>query len=974
MTFASPPPALPQQQHPELPGAIARLAWVGGTVVSLLVPMVFFAIGYQGEVAPLEVALQVGVQDISKHSRMLPGRSGAELRSPQELAESLAWLGDKTNIRLTGADKRLLAEKNHDLNPPLMTRTVTLDQGNRGIWRLELSRSLLPLLTVALLMLIPGLLFGFVTFLALKVVPMRAFHLALQEIAVRKTTEERLAKSLSIFSATLESTADGIFVTDVLGRAVVANQRFIDLWNLPGSASTGVADSETLFRLAEQLRDPQAFFTTQRDLAKHIDEDHGAVLELRDGRLFEWNSRPQYVDGSIVGRVSSFRDISERKRAESLLAAEKEVLEMVVCGTPLKVALEVLARHVEVLSGQMFCTILFRENSEDSDLMCATGPSLPRAVTEAMLDHGRAAVSEIFADVKKRGDLQEHGLSDEFSGVIENIGVNPAWAAYRNLLSKQDIQTCFAVSIRSSARQLLGLIVAHYRKSSDQPPHDRELIWVAAHLTSIAIERRQAEARLQVLAHYDALTLLPNRDLFRDRLNQALARAERHKGLVAVMFLDLDRFKTINDTLGHDSGDLLLREVSARLQQCVRVEDTVARLGGDEFTVILEQINKPEDAAIVAAKIVEALAPPILLSGQEAFVTPSIGVTIYPWDSANAENLLKNADTAMYRVKQEGGNGYRFFTPEMNSLAVGRLEMESGLRRAQEREEFAVYYQPKVDLATGVIIGAEALLRWKHPDRGIVSPGEFIPILEETGQIEQVGEWVLKTVCTQLRCWQDAAMPSLNVAVNLSGRQLQRNNLSATIAGILEETGLDPRFLELEVTESMLMHDPQYAVDMLMQIRAKGVVHIDVDDFGTGYSSLSYLKRFPIDALKLDKSFVDGLPHDEDDIAICRAVIALAHSLKLRVIAEGVENDAQLAFLRDNGCDVIQGYIVSRPLPADAFAQLVRERQQKPLWLAENFQPRSASIDHLHKSPLSRASRRTGGLSEKTIPSSPVSR
>ncbi|HLA41262.1 MAG TPA: PAS-domain containing protein, partial [Candidatus Glassbacteria bacterium] len=460
--------------------------------------------------------------------RMLPGRSGAELRSPQELAESLAWLGDKTNIRLTGADKRLLAEKNHDLNPPLMTRTVTLDQGNRGIWRLELSRSLLPLLTVALLMLIPGLLFGFVTFLALKVVPMRAFHLALQEIAVRKTTEERLAKSLSIFSATLESTADGIFVTDVLGRAVVANQRFIDLWNLPGSASTGVADSETLFRLAEQLRDPQAFFTTQRDLAKHIDEDHGAVLELRDGRLFEWNSRPQYVDGSIVGRVSSFRDISERKRAESLLAAEKEVLEMVVCGTPLKVALEVLARHVEVLSGQMFCTILFRESSEGSDLMCATGPSLPHAVTEAMLDHGRAAVSEIFADVKKRGDLQEHGLSDEFSGVIENIGVNPAWAAYRNLLSKQDIQTCFAVSIRSSARQLLGLIVAHYRKSSDQPPHDRELIWVAAHLTSIAIERRQAEARLQVLAHYDALTLLPNRDLFRDRLNQALARAERH--------------------------------------------------------------------------------------------------------------------------------------------------------------------------------------------------------------------------------------------------------------------------------------------------------------------------------------------------------------------------------------------------------------------------------------------------------------
>ncbi len=959
--MTSAPPA--HEAHPKLPRAIACLAWVGGTVVTLLVPLIFLAIGYQSEVAPLEAVLQLGVQGISKQSQIRAGSEVAELRSAQELAKSLAWLGDKTSIRITGAKNRILAEEDRGLSRPLMTRSATVDQGARGIWTLELSRSLLPLLIVVLLVFAPGLLLGLVTFFALKAVPMRAFHLALQEIAVRKTTEERLAKSLSIFSATLESTTDGIFVTDVHGRAVIANQRFVDLWNLPGSAGTGFADRETLVTLADQLRDPQAFLTTQKDLTKHIGIDHGAILELRDGRLFEWNSRPQYVDGNVAGRVSSFRDISQRKRAESLLAAEKEVLEMVVCGTPLRSALDVLARHVEVLSGQMFCAILFRENNEDSDLMCATGPSLPRAVTESILDLGQAALGAVFADLRKKGDLQEHGLSDEFSGVIENIEVNPAWAGYRDLLSKQGIQTCFAVSIRSSARHLLGLIVAHYRNSLDQSPHDRELIWVAAHLTSIAIERRQAEARLQVLAHYDALTLLPNRDLFRDRLNHALTRAERQKSLIAVMFLDLDRFKTINDTLGHDSGDILLREVSARLQRCVREEDTVARLGGDEFTVILEQINKPEDAATVAAKIIEALAPPILLSGHETFITPSIGVTIYPWDSAHAETLLKNADTAMYRVKQEGGNGYRFFTPEMNTLSAGRLEMESGLRRALEREEFVVYYQPKVNLASGAIIAAEALLRWKHPERGIISPCEFIPILEETGQIEQVGEWVLKTVCTQIRAWQDAKLPSLNVAVNLSARQLQRNNLSTTIAGILEETGLDPSFLELEVTESMLMHDPKYAVDMLMQIRAKGVVHIDVDDFGTGYSSLSYLKRFPIDALKLDKSFVDGLPHDEDDIAICRAVIALAHSLKLHVIAEGVENDEQLAFLRHNGCDVIQGYIVSPPVPAEAFAQLVREHQQNPRWFAEAGNPRAVLIDHPHKLAPSQAARRTGAPS-----------
>lgn len=936
MIFA--PPHAPHESHPGLPGAITRLAWSGGALIALLVPMTFLAVGYQSEGARLDATLQAGMRDISRLSSRYPDSTGVERDTPEALAESLVWREEQTRVRITGTERQLLAERNPALSSPVMTRTATLNLGRRGAWNLELSRSLLPLVIYAILTLPLGLLLGWITFMALKVVPRRALSLALQEISVRKATEERLAKSLSLFSATLESTADGIVVTDVSARVVVANQRFFDLWNLPRSIDIDGAGGETLTALAGKLRDPRAFVGLQKNLTLHIDRDHSAIFELRDGRLFEWNSRPQYVDRQVVGQVSSFRDISERKRAEVLLSAEKEVLEMVVSGAPLKMALGVLARHVEMISGPMFCTILFCEDGEDRNFICATGPSLPHAVAENIVQHGGAALFEIFADVGKQGELQEHRLSEEFSGVIEDIEANPLWSNYRNLIVEQRIQPCFAVAVRSSAMHLLGLIVAHYRQPSDQPPHDRELLWVAANLTSIAIERHQAEARLKTLAHYDALTLLPNRLLFRDRLNNALAHAERHKCLVAVMFLDLDRFKTVNDTLGHESGDLLLHEVSVRLRHCVREVDTVARLGGDEFTVILEQLTKPEEAAIVAAKIIEALAPPVMLSGQETFVTPSIGVTIYPSDSGNAETLLKNADTAMYLAKERGGNGYRFFTPEMNTLAAGRLEMESGLRRALERNEFIIYYQPKFDLATETIIGAEALLRWKHPDRGIVSPAEFIPILEETGLIEPVGEWVLKTVCTQIRAWQDAAMPALCVAVNLSGRQLQRNNLSATIASILKETGLDPRFLELEVTESMLMHDPAYAVDMLTQIRAKGVVHIEVDDFGTGYSSLSYLKRFPIDALKLDKSFVDGLPDDADDIAIARAVIALAHNLKLLVIAEGVESDEQLGFLRDNNCDVIQGYIVSAPLPADAFARLVREHQKAAGWLVENFQ------------------------------------
>ncbi|MGE5490298.1 MAG: putative bifunctional diguanylate cyclase/phosphodiesterase, partial [Actinomycetota bacterium] len=582
----------------------------------------------------------------------------------------------------------------------------------------------------------------------------------------------------------------------------------------------------------------------------------------------------------------------------------------------------------EVLSGQMFCTILFRENSEDKHLACATGPSLPQAAIDELVDTRQGALAMAFADVRAREIIHTHGFDTEFGDVIDNIETNPSWADYREAIAKQGVRPCFAVSIRSS-RQQLGLIVAHYRRRVDQQGHDRELLSVAAHLTGIAIERRQAETRLRILAHYDALTRLPNRDLFRDRLHQAMAHTDRRKGLMAVMFLDLDRFKMVNDTLGHDAGDVLLREVSQRLQKCVRQDDTVARLGGDEFTVILEQIAKPEDAAIVAGKIVDAVSPPIVLGSQEAFVTPSIGITIYPLDSDNAESLLKNADTAMYRAKEQGGNGFRFFTPDMNTLATDRLEMESGLRRALERQEFVVYYQPKYDLRKRTIIGAEALIRWKHPERGLVSPGEFIPILEETGLIEPVGLWVMRTVCQQICAWRDAGMPFMTVAVNLSGRQLQRPNLATNIGNILEETGLDPRCLELEVTESMLMHDPKCAVDMLMEIRAKGVVHIDVDDFGTGYSSLSYLKRFPIDALKLDKSFVNDLPHDEDDVAISRAVIAMAHSLKLQVIAEGVENEAQLAFLRQHKCDIIQGYIISPPVPADTFAALVEDYRQR---------------------------------------------
>ncbi len=443
-----------------------------------------------------------------------------------------------------------------------------------------------------------------------------------------------------------------------------------------------------------------------------------------------------------------------------------------------------------------------------------------------------------------------------------------------------------------------------------------------------AIERKRADERLAYLAHYDAVTSLPNRALFRDRLTRALARADRNERSVALMFLDLDRFKAINDTLGHDAGDVLLKSVAERLVSGLRRVDTVARLGGDEFAVILEGIRRPEEAATVAQKLLTAMARPFTLDGQEVFVGLSVGIAMYREGGEDAKTLIRNADAAMYRAKEQGRNNFQFYKPEFNIQVLERLALESSLRRALEREAFLLYYQPQVDLASGRIIGMEALLRWQHPERGLMSPAEFIPVAEETGLIVPIGEWVLRQACTQNRAWQAAGLPPVRVAVNLSARQFRQRALAGTIARILNETGLDPQYLELELTESLLMENTQASSSILAELKAMGL-QIAIDDFGTGYSSLSYLKRFPIDTLKIDQSFVAEITTDPDNAAIVIAIIALAHSLRLKVIAEGVETEDQLAFLRAQRCHMSQGYLFCRPLPAEALTPWLREWRRR---------------------------------------------
>ncbi|MCC7483854.1 MAG: EAL domain-containing protein [Burkholderiales bacterium] len=444
-------------------------------------------------------------------------------------------------------------------------------------------------------------------------------------------------------------------------------------------------------------------------------------------------------------------------------------------------------------------------------------------------------------------------------------------------------------------------------------------------------ERKLAEERLLHLAHYDVLTDLPNRVLFYDRLRQAILQARRNEWIVGVMLIDVDRFKNVNDTLGRAVCARLLQQVSARLKAAVRAGDTVGRLGGDEFAIVLSNLASARDGNLVAQKVMASFHDPFRPgAGAEIYVTASIGITLFPDDSTDQDTLIQNADAAMYQAKDAGRNSYRFYTPEMNARASRLLSMESSLRRALERREFLLHYQPKVSVATGGIVGLEALLRWRHPEHGLVPPGDFMPVLEETGLITQIGEWVLGMVCAQLRQWQHEGIDPVAVAINLSARQFADRDLGAVIQRTLEAHDIAPRLVEFEITESSLMTNTEDSTRVLEFLANLGV-GLSIDDFGTGYSSLGYLKRFALDALKIDRSFVRDITESADDATITRAVISMAHSLGLKVIAEGVETAAQLAFLAEHGCDEFQGYYFSRPLPAaECGERLPRRRSGDP--------------------------------------------
>jgi diguanylate cyclase (GGDEF)-like protein/PAS domain S-box-containing protein len=460
----------------------------------------------------------------------------------------------------------------------------------------------------------------------------------------------------------------------------------------------------------------------------------------------------------------------------------------------------------------------------------------------------------------------------------------------------------------------------------DQNSADKEYIAIFSDITNL-INKNET---IQNDAHHDSLTGLPNRLLLHDRLEFILNLARRNKRVVAVLLLDIMRFKMINDTLGYTAGDALLQTLGLRLSSSIRDIDTVFRSGDDEFAIILDDVNEPDAVSKVAKRIIETCSLPFTIADQELYATVSIGISIFPSDAKDHEGLLKNAEDAMIRAKELGINNYQHYKPAMNNRAVEQLTLEHNLRKALMQQEFVIYYQPQVDLKTNEIVGIEALIRWKHPERGMISPGEFIPIAEESGLIIPIGEWVLRTACSQTEQWRRLYKKDLTISVNLSARQFLQQDIVSTVRTILDETGLPPRHLELEITESLGMKNPELTLRTLKELKQMGI-HISIDDFGTGYSSLSYLKKFPIDTLKIDRSFVSDIQIDPNDAAIVLAIIALAHSMHLKVIAEGVEKIEQAEFLSLHACEEMQGYLFSPPIPGAEFAKLFEKQIQAQL-------------------------------------------
>lgn len=738
---------------------------------------------------------------------------------------------------------------------------------------------------------------------------------------------DALAHKKALLRGVIDSTPDLIFFKDLNGVYLGCNQAFAEYAGRPEHELIGKADFDFVDReTAESFRDKDRIM---------LETGHAVSNEewitYPDGRrtLLDTLKTPfRDADGRILGLVGISRDITERKANE--------------------VKIQRLSRFYAALS-----------HCNEAIVRCTSEDELFQQVCRAAVEFGglkMAWIGLVNPDSKgvRLADCFGNGADEYLAGIEISVdtaspfGFGPTGTAIRENQPVwcQDFQHDPATApwhergarlgfLASASLPLLrnGVTIGAFTLYADEVNAFEEdvrelLVEIAADISyaldnfALETERKQAEERIQWLAHFDVLTGLPNRALFTDRINHAIRLAQRTHTQLAILFLDLDHFKNINDTLGHRIGDQLLIAVAKRLKSAVRDEDTISRQGGDEFILVLPGTDA-NGAAHVAEKLLMEVAQSCQIEQHELVVTPSIGITIYPNDGEDFEALSQRADVAMYRAKQEGRNKFCFYTSEMQARSARNLQLENALRRALERDQLQLHYQPQISLENGHVIGAEALLRWKHPELGAISPAEFIPIAEDSGLILPIGEWVLRTAVDQMKAWMDAGLPPMVIAVNLSAVQFRHHNLPELVSQILEELKLPPQHLELELTEGVAMGDPLAAIAVMDDLHERGI-RMSIDDFGTGYSSLSYLKRFQVYKLKIDQSFIRNITEDPEDRAIVSTIISLASGLGMQTIAEGVETEGQLAFLREKGCNEVQGYHFSRSLPADQFEAFVR--------------------------------------------------
>jgi diguanylate cyclase (GGDEF)-like protein/PAS domain S-box-containing protein len=727
------------------------------------------------------------------------------------------------------------------------------------------------------------------------------------------TQQVRAERALRRFRAALNVSADSIYLVDS------ASMKIIDM-NEAACRELGYARDELLGREVSVLFSDRTREQLQHEYALLLERPDGHDLIRAKYRRKDGSRVPVEVTRRILRSeegvyvVAIARDISERKKAKRRLALHAQ-------------RQEGIARFGQLALGRTELDRLFEEAVRTVHATGVDAAALIEMIPGSDQYVMRAACGENTAGSLGRpallaGDSASRRVIDTDAPLLvdaEYLRGRPGrpWSEWM-----KHMQSGVYVPIHG-AEGTFGTLAMYSVRPGAFGAEDVRYAEAIASVLSSALRREHAERRLAHLAQFDTLTGLPNRNLLQDRLVQTLAQCRRKRWQAGVLFVDLDRFKLVNDTLGHHQGDALIAQVGRRLRSIVRPGDTVGRFSGDEFAVVLADLGRPDDAALVAQKVLDALSRPFDLGAQEAYVTASIGIAVYPGDAEDAESLLKNADMAMYQAKESGRDAFRFFTAEMNQRSVARMQLNTDLRHAIERREFVLHYQPKVSLESRTPCGVEALLRWNHPARGMVPPAEFVPALEESGMIVQVGEWVLEEACAQIKRWRQAGCGDVPVAVNLSAKQFLRRDLDATIPRVVAAAGVEPRLIELEITESCLMANPEEAVRTLTALRQAGF-RISVDDFGTGYSSLSYLARFPLSALKIDRAFVREVHRDPSAAAIVRAVIDMAQNLELTVVAEGIETDQQYAFLRRHGCQQGQGYLFSRPLPGDAALHLLQ--------------------------------------------------